>query len=459
MDEIDITPEPMMVLSLRHRSWSWKLALGELVDNALDAGARTITIEFGREDEEDDEERRNWLEVIDDGCGCDGVARMLKQGLHAPHTTTALGRYGVGLKHAAIWIADVLKLKSVTDSTQIIATLDWKELASRPDGKWIIPGDTASVDGKPTGTVLSFWGLIRRVPPAEPLARALGYLFAPALRSGIKIAITARSKTFSVTPYTPPLLDPEILYESTIEGAGAYQLHAGLVPQDEPNPHFGFNVGFGHRQLFHIMETDTDDGVGTSFYADVLLLGSAWNLSTNKDDIDEDQRDALEEHLCRICSDLLRLARESEKTIAISQLEESFKVPQPKQKKIPGIDPKPRGPKTGKHSRASRKEGLKLAFASLGPEAVFQLSTDKRRAKLVLNLDIPFIRKHADDVDALKPMVAAILYNAVPDNAPRAILTAIFGRYANHDADDRVQRIFAQYLRRLTDKPKAHNDA
>jgi hypothetical protein len=71
---------------------TWVRVIAELIDNALDAGARNIRMDYDR--------AANILVVTDDGRGCPDLGRMVALGATRPHAGVPIrsGRYGMGGK-------------------------------------------------------------------------------------------------------------------------------------------------------------------------------------------------------------------------------------------------------------------------------------------------------------------------------------------------------------------------
>ena len=110
---VDVTPDVDLLANIRHSSIDNLSALGELIDNSVDAGSRNITVQFY-----DNEKYRNIM-VVDDGRGISEpnikhaltLAKSMKVGMDQ------LGRFGMGMKTAALSLTTNFELftKSVTD--------------------------------------------------------------------------------------------------------------------------------------------------------------------------------------------------------------------------------------------------------------------------------------------------------------------------------------------------------
>lgn len=84
--------------SLRDMGYSIESAVADLVDNSIDAGARTVDVDLVFEGAE------SWLRVADDGCGMTPqvLDEAMRYGTRRDYGSRDLGRYGLGLKTASL---------------------------------------------------------------------------------------------------------------------------------------------------------------------------------------------------------------------------------------------------------------------------------------------------------------------------------------------------------------------
>ncbi|MBI5773605.1 MAG: ATP-binding protein [Verrucomicrobia bacterium] len=86
---------------------STAFALDELIDNAVQAGARNVHVAFGYATGNASEKKPEMLAVIDDGHGMDPMmirAAVIWGGTHRQNDRTGFGRYGYGLPSACVSI-------------------------------------------------------------------------------------------------------------------------------------------------------------------------------------------------------------------------------------------------------------------------------------------------------------------------------------------------------------------
>lgn len=270
---MDITPHVGLLDALRHQRLSWKDALGELVDNSLDAGASRVEITIGP---------GKRLCVSDDGSGCKDVAAMVTLGGREHHSTTRLGRYGIGLKDASLWLWGETSIDTVHRGQRRSLSVDW----SKVHATWSIPDPTDEPAGKSVGTTITFSRFDKRLPNPDEIAEELGYLFAPAILASRQVLIIKGPKRKLCEPYRLPPLTDVVESAFEIDGRGV-RLRAGIVAEGHPNPRRGFTRQHAHRTI-----DTTSLGAGghsVARIAGIVEFDGAWALTKNKDDITEYQ--------------------------------------------------------------------------------------------------------------------------------------------------------------------------
>lgn len=306
MDVGQITPR--FLESMHHQPMKWHVALGELCDNAFDAGAQQIQIKFGP---------KRKLEVIDDGAGCANLERMLTLGAHMRQRTTSLGRYGVGLKEAACWLWGELYIASSHRGTLREAVVNWPRLAKQDH--WNIPDPVESPATALSGTTLMFSDVTRQFPDYKSLAAELGYTFAPALWNGRQIKLLSARKPAIVCPgWALPDLEDVVAGQFTLNGKGV-KLTAGIVAAGSANDRPGFSVCHGHRILLNT--AFGAKGHSVSRIAGKLELDSEWGLAKNKTDIVDADQDQLEAAVFDLCGEIITRSAHQAEVLRNSELE------------------------------------------------------------------------------------------------------------------------------------------
>lgn len=87
-----------LMSSLRDIGYDLPSAVADLVDNAIDGNASTVTVDLVASGPE------SWLRVSDDGLGISAshLNEAMRYGTHADYETDALGRFGLGMKTASL---------------------------------------------------------------------------------------------------------------------------------------------------------------------------------------------------------------------------------------------------------------------------------------------------------------------------------------------------------------------
>ena len=103
--------------SLRDSGYTLPAALGEPIDNSLEANANTIRVVL-EEERHRGKRHIHRISIIDDGAGMDEetLHRHLQPGFSTRYmSTTTLGKYGVGAKLAALNFARQIDVWSRTE--------------------------------------------------------------------------------------------------------------------------------------------------------------------------------------------------------------------------------------------------------------------------------------------------------------------------------------------------------
>ena len=212
-------------------------AVAELVDNALQAGATSITVSLTVEEEEDG--RSIVLTVIDNGSGMD--AQTLRTALRFGGSTRfndrdGLGRYGMGLPNSSLSQAKRVTVHSWNSKRGQVLTsyLDLEMIAAGkltevPQPRWVKRPEF--VDGYESGTAVT-WSRCDRLDHkristiTRKLLGALGRQFRHFLWNGVSIKVNGDA----VQPIDPLFLQPAALY------SGATQFAEDMVYEVAANP-------------------------------------------------------------------------------------------------------------------------------------------------------------------------------------------------------------------------------
>lgn len=272
MTDIHFAPDVQgTIAATRAKHYEWTHILGELIDNAFDAGAMRVSITLdGRK-----------LTVEDDGNGCDDIARMLTMGKHSRTQTTKLGRYGVGLKDAAWWVGGPTRIETNHHGKSHRLRLNWDTLSS-----WSAPSPVA-VDAVRSGTIIEFEGISksRRWPDGErqtAMLKELAFLYSPAIKSGRQIVFKRGKVQQTLERYELPPLSEVVDAEISVEGKTA-RVHVGIIADGATTTRPGISYTHAFRVINH--SALGCGGLGSSRIAGWVSLDKGWALARNKDDI------------------------------------------------------------------------------------------------------------------------------------------------------------------------------
>lgn len=445
----DITPKPAMILAQSARNLGWKGFFGELFDNSFDAGATQIHVDWSSKA----------IAVRDNGQGCASVEGMLTAGEHRPGRGTRLGRYGIGLKDAAYWVGPLIRVHTVHGGVVHEASVNWARLAD-----WNIDVYDRPAINEPMGTTLTFTNPRRLSTGFESLLAELGHVYAPAIRDGKQVLFSRGREQATLKPFTVPTLEHVVKREWVLASGRRIRMEAGVVPEDQGNPRGGFSIAYQYRVLYTTKEPCGEFSASRFFAWVDLVDGSAkWKLAANKDGIDEDQREELNEALHAECIGLLTLARQQAMHIGVSQFENSVSAKlagltaglrKAKERRSPGtsigtVDPansprrRERASKTQDGDRIVLPRGsLRVEFPRMGTERLCEV--DIPSARVSLSIDHPWIKRLVDagNEDAIVGVALAALLEHDYRNPQLALGIA-------EGSDERFARGMAELLSKV----------
>jgi hypothetical protein len=330
-ERVYIGPSPELLRSIVEQSGvNWKLAMGELIDNAFDAGATHVELVF------EGSGKNAKFTACDNGAGCPDLTTILSLGRHTKTSSTKLGRFGVGAKDAMLWIGRTESNVSIASThggehnrKTRTARVDWTELMR--SGQWDIPREDfterAAEPGE-QGTVICVRSShMRKAPHGQDWANLvdeIGYIYAPAIKAGRQITLKPpghKGVPQPVTRYQLPPLEPGHI-DTEIEVAGRRaRVYVGIVKRGEPNRRAGITYTYN----FRVIVPASAYGCGEysfSRIAGIVDLGEGWSLSKNKDRIAANEEE-LYEAVFRACEPLLRRAEVAGQQLESAAFEQS----------------------------------------------------------------------------------------------------------------------------------------
>jgi hypothetical protein len=214
------------IQSLRHSGYDISTALGEPIDNSLEAGANNIHIQLA--DVPDARGRRhvNQVAIIDDGSGMDAdtLQHYLQLGFSTRYMRTdTIGKFGVGAKLAALTFARRIDAwsRASKDTPWVHVQLDLDEAANaekaagevniEPPAEYPLPPEYADIVPKGTGTIV-VWSKIDRLDEGRhassfdelrvEIEKELARIFRYFIRDGRQLLVNGRA----LLPHDPLFL-------------------------------------------------------------------------------------------------------------------------------------------------------------------------------------------------------------------------------------------------------------
>jgi hypothetical protein len=304
---IEIPPDTRELRAMHNRKFLWRSALGELIDNAFDAGANCVRLTF--------ESHR--LTVADDGHGFKDLLGSIRRGGRFNYSTTELGRYGVGLKDTATWLWGDTSIATLNGGRLRSMSVNWEKICT--SGRWIYPAPLEHAREKSgamgifsnSGSVICFANHVRPLPDEKQLRESLAFTYFPALTQGRQVVFSFRGKAQPLQAFKVPPLETAIERELIVEGKRVVLL-AGTVSAGHENPRPGFNIA----HAFRIIDSTEEgcEGYLTSRFFALVRLGDGWQLTTNKESISRGAEPLFRE-LRAACEPILRRAGDQALTL------------------------------------------------------------------------------------------------------------------------------------------------
>lgn len=333
LETVDISPTTHLIQSVATQSLTYVKVLCEMIDNALDAGATTVTIEFGKRNKDGAQH----ILVSDNGEGCKSLIPLVRFGNHEPHgkKRDMLGRYGIGAKDAMLWLGGEdsrVTIQSVHAGVVRKLNLRWMNLCR--SGSWIVKiGDIMSpeVPAGPgdIGTQIMVAPVIRRVPDGKDwdrLLEGLGYIYTPAIKDGKQIVLFNNRRGQTPTPLTrwqKPDLEQGFINTTIVVNGKPALVHVGIVAEGIPNE----RPGITYFHSFRVIQASSSKGCGPFGIRRVcgfVRLGREWTLNKNKDGVAKDEY-TLYEAVFDVCKPLLEKAecmtQQLESTAMLNRIE------------------------------------------------------------------------------------------------------------------------------------------
>jgi len=134
-NEEDMPPGSKLVESLRYSGYNYWTAIAELIDNAIDAYAKTVTVDLLDENDEKNKVTRTLrcIVVSDDGSGMDydDLKGSHTFGSHRTYTARDIGKFGLGGINGVISFAKVMWTITRKDGKLIGRRTDLRDIKAK----------------------------------------------------------------------------------------------------------------------------------------------------------------------------------------------------------------------------------------------------------------------------------------------------------------------------------------
>jgi hypothetical protein len=271
------------ILSTRDSGYkSTSSAVAELIDNALQAEARTIRISIEASDAMSGSDVR--IQIADDGVGMDRytlVQAMRFGGSGRYNDRSGLGRFGMGLPNASLGQARCVSVYTWQSSASVLTTyLDVDEIAAggvdsvpEPERHKVI-ANVDRIDTRHGTTVV--WERCDRLDNRRPstlarkLGTALGRIFRHFLFKGVSIKING----MPVKPIDPLYLNTESVQSGARQFQSTWACEVYANPDDDNSPIGKVEVTFSELPVdaWHDLSNDQKREIGIANGAGVSIV-------------------------------------------------------------------------------------------------------------------------------------------------------------------------------------------
>jgi hypothetical protein len=383
----DQSPSAVIEAS-RATQLSWLKALQEFIDNSCDFGARRVTISFGKD----------WVEIDDDGEGCADPSYLLSPGKHGMprNGRPRIGRYGVGGKEASMSLADEIFVSSCCEGMRREVRVIYDHLIRR--NSWVVEGEDPRPDNKPSGVHIRLTRLRKNSPDYRALLAGLGAAYGPGIRQGeIQIIVhTPRSREGALVRAMPdPPMDSMKSATVELSRGRVLEMHAGIITEPAHRVRAGTWLAYGYRVILQSrLGLPSRPTPGLYVFCQMSGPAKTWSLQRHKGGVWERDQDDISEAIQQEFGDIIALAERRGEDIEISQvnsvlggiqhaareiLRREVKRKNPPTEVNEGKDKKGKGLRPYRpHSREMNMQpGRKALLACIGQNG-FQLSREER---------------------------------------------------------------------------------
>lgn len=275
----DITPGVELMHAQFAQSIQWARAIGELLDNSIDSGAKWVRITVAPHE----------FRIEDDGGGTADPTLLVHLAGREDHESTRVGRYGIGAKDAICGIGgpdSEVFVESTKGGIRRRLHVSWRRMLKR--GRWQIEWpEEEQARGGEHGTKIVIEPCTKpyRSVRMDKVLGDLGFIYSPAIKRGVCIEVVIDDEGPVVLErWTLPTFAEDLTETIEVDGKTAH-VHAGIVAPGEPNTRPG--ISYLHQNLVIIKERKVN-GFQVGNVCGYVQLGKEWHVTKNKNGLMHD---------------------------------------------------------------------------------------------------------------------------------------------------------------------------
>ena len=253
-----------------------KKAVAELIANAIDHHAQNVHLNF--------DDNHGVVTIVDDGWGPpSGLRKAIQLGRHVASKTNPVGKYGVGMKDAACWLANVADINAMTrDGTKESMSVNWAHLQASETWRFVFSNGSTRTS---QGMSIRLGELRRnRLRNWKDVPNYVADLFGAALDNGVAITVNGEE----VMANAVPALEFWRSFEGEFNGL-RYKGFAGIL-KNKNEADSGWDIRYGPQSIATGYQKE---GFGKNssqgFYGRFEMLEGPrrWHLTRNKTDSED----------------------------------------------------------------------------------------------------------------------------------------------------------------------------
>jgi DNA topoisomerase VI subunit B len=195
---VNITPDTSLLPKLGKSGYSLPQAIAELVDNSIDAidtnqkvGEINVTIE------------KSFIKVYDNGSGMTKEELINSLRLAKSNKQNQLGRFGLGLKTAALSLGSYFDITTKSDKENHLYTVNFDEENWGKQNDWTISVDSTENNGKFSFTEIIIKSLKSKIPvnTIDKIKLDIGQRYAPYIQNGEINVYVNKQKCLPLQPF------------------------------------------------------------------------------------------------------------------------------------------------------------------------------------------------------------------------------------------------------------------